>query len=713
MGLTHRSTGSRTLGRHAPRRTDPGQKVIALAGNPNVGKSTVFNALTGMNQHTGNWPGKTVTSAEGVCTCGGRQYRLVDLPGTYSLMAHSAEEEVARNFLCFSAPDAVCVVCDATCLERNLNLVLQTLEITPRTVVCVNLMDEARRLHIRIDLAALQRQLGVPVAGCSARRKGSAAKIAALWEQSMEPDAALTPAVVRYPDAVEAALRPLCAALRRLDCRGLSPRWLALRLLEQDGSLLEELDRYLGAGFRQDAGLFLAMQQAEKTLAEAAISPETLKDLIVTALMQTAEAIAAAVVTNEGKHYSAADRRLDRILTSRRTGYPIMLALLAFIFWLTLSGANLPSQLLADGLFGLQDRLSTLLLHAGAPLWLHDALVLGIYRVAAWVVSVMLPPMAIFFPLFTLLEDIGYLPRVAYNLDKPLKRCGACGKQALTMCMGFGCNAAGVVGCRIIDSPRERLLAILTNNFVPCNGRFPTLVNLILIFFVGTAGGAGRSVLSALMLTGIILLGILATFGVTKLLSRTLLRGVPSSFTLELPPFRRPQVGQVLLRSVFDRTLFVLGRAVTAAAPAGLLLWLMANLTVDGCSLLSLCAAFLDPFARLMGLDGVILIAFILGLPANEIVIPIILMAYLSQGTLQDPTSLAAMRELFLANGWTPVTALCTMLFSLMHWPCATTLITIKKETGSRKWTALAAVLPTLCGMAACMLVNAVGSLFL
>ncbi len=713
MGLTHRSTGSRTLGRHAPRRTDPGQKVIALAGNPNVGKSTVFNALTGMKQHTGNWPGKTVTSAEGVCTYGGRQYRLVDLPGTYSLMAHSAEEEVARNFLCFSAPDAVCVVCDATCLERNLNLVLQTLEITPRTVVCVNLMDEARRLHIRIDLAALQRQLGVPVAGCSARRKGSAAKIAALWEQVMEPDTALTSTVVRYPDTVEAALRPLCAALRRLDCQGLSPRWLALRLLEQDGSLLEELDRYLGAGFRQDAGLFLAMQQAEKTLAEAGISPEVLKDLIVTALMQTAEAIAAAVVTDEGKHYSAADRRLDRILTSRRTGYPIMLALLAFIFWLTLSGANLPSQLLADGLFGLQDRLSTLLLHAGAPLWLHDALVLGIYRVAAWVVSVMLPPMAIFFPLFTLLEDIGYLPRVAYNLDKPLKRCGACGKQALTICMGFGCNAAGVVGCRIIDSPRERLMAILTNNFVPCNGRFPTLVNLILIFFVGTAGGAGRSVLSALMLTGIILLGILATFGVTKLLSCTLLRGVPSSFTLELPPFRRPQVGQVLLRSVCDRTLFVLGRAVTAAAPAGLLLWLMANLTVDGRSLLSLCAAFLDPFARLMGLDGVILIAFILGLPANEIVIPIILMAYLSQGTLQDPTSLAAMRELFLANGWTPVTALCTMLFSLMHWPCATTLITIKKETGSRRWTALAAVLPTLCGMAACMLVNAVGSLFL
>ena len=431
-----------------------------------------------------------------------------------------------------------------------------------------------------------------------------------------------------------------------------------------------------------------------------------LPERTVATLAGEASRLAEAVVTGEEKSYSTADRRLDKVLTGRRWGIPIMLGLLAVIFWLTISGANLPSALLAKGLFRLQDLLSGALLGLGVPLWLHDALILGVYRVAAWVVSVMLPPMAIFFPLFTLLEDMGYLPRVAYNLDRPLKRCGACGKQALTICMGFGCNAAGVVGCRIIDSPRERLLAILTNSFVPCNGRFPTLVNLILLFFVGTAAGPGQSVLSALLLTGFILLGAAATFAVTGLLSRTVLRGVPSSFTLELPPYRRPQWGQVIVRSVFDRTLFVLARAVKAAAPAGLLLWLMANLTIGGSTILAHCAGFLEPAGRALGMDGVILLAFLLGLPANEIVVPIMLMGYLSQGVLQQPEGLAQMQGVFLANGWTPVTALCVMLFMLMHWPCATTLMTIRKETGSLKWTLLAAALPTLCGTLACLLVN-------
>ena len=403
--------------------------------------------------------------------------------------------------------------------------------------------------------------------------------------------------------------------------------------------------------------------------------------------------------------YNARDRKLDRILTSKRTGFPIMLALLLVVFWLTITGANYPSQWLADGLFWVQDRLTDFFTWMHAPAWLHGALVLGVYRVLAWVVSVMLPPMAIFFPLFTLLEDFGYLPRIAFNLDKYFKKACACGKQALTMCMGFGCNAAGVVGCRIIDSPRERLIATITNNFVPCNGRFPTLIAIITMFFVGTAGGFASSFLSALGLTLVILLGVGMTLLVSRLLSKTILKGVPSSFTLELPPYRTPQVGKVIVRSIFDRTLFVLGRAAAVAAPAGLILWLMANVTVGDMSLLAHCSQFLDPFGRLLGLDGTILMAFILGFPANEIVIPIVIMAYMAKGSLTDMSNLNELHTLLTNNGWTWLTAVCTMLFSLMHWPCSTTCMTIHKETQSLKWTAVSFAVPTVIGMLVCLLV--------
>ena len=714
MGLTKSSVGIRAIDTGpAIQKLSPDDKVIALAGNPNVGKSTVFNALTGLNQHTGNWPGKTVTNAQGRCTAGGRSYVMVDIPGAYSLMAHSAEEEVARNFICFGEPDAVVVVCDATCLERNLNLVLQTLEISRRVVVCVNLMDEAERKGIKLDLELLSGRLGVPVVGTTARRKKSLRLLTDCLERVCSAPEPGEPFSVRYPDAIEDAVALLEPLVEEKSAGRLNSRWLSLRLLDQDDSLIREINACLGEDFLRDEALQSALGEAMALLRERGVeNTDQLKDMTVAALIHSAEAICCGAVTCERSQYAETDRRLDRLLTGRLTGYPVMLALLALIFWLTISGANYPSQLLADGLFRVQDRLTELFEYLNAPDWLHGVLVLGAYRVLAWVVSVMLPPMAVFFPLFTLLEDAGYLPRVAYNLDKPFKRCRACGKQALTMCMGFGCNAAGVVGCRIIDSPRERLLAILTNNFVPCNGRFPTLIALLTMFFVGTAGGGLSPVLSALLLTAAIVLGVGITFAVTKLLSETLLRGVPSSFTLELPPYRKPQIGKVLVRSVFDRTLFVLGRAAAVAAPAGLVIWLMANITAGGVSILAHCAAFLDPFARLMGLDGVILLAFILGFPANEIVIPIIIMAYTAQGSILELDSLAQMKDLFVQNGWTWVTAVSVMLFSLNHWPCSTTLLTIKKETGSLKWTALAAAVPTAVGVALCILFNAVAGLF-
>jgi len=710
LGLTAKSVSLKAVDRGFEIRKQTGQeRVIAIAGNPNVGKSTLFNALTGMNQHTGNWPGKTVTNAQGYLNTKKQSYVLVDIPGTYSLMAHSAEEEVARNFICFGKPDAVVVVCDATCLERNMNLVLQTMEISTNVIVCVNLIDEAKRKNISLDLEKLEKNLGVPVVATVARKKRTLHALTEALDTMMENKKTSPAGVVRYPEDIENAISELEPIIDKKIGGALSSRWLSLRLLDRDKSLSREIEKYLGVNLFKDAEIVAALGRVRARL--KLFGQEKIEDSIVSSLVREGEKNCNGVISS-GEGYHAIDRRIDRVLTGKWLGFPVMLCLLAAVFWLTIVGANYPSQLLSQALFWVQERLTDFFISVNAPNWLHGALVLGVYRVLAWVVSVMLPPMAIFFPLFTLLEDLGYLPRVAYNLDKPFHSCNACGKQALTMCMGFGCNAAGVVGARIIDSPRERLLAILTNNFVPCNGRFPTLIAVLTMFFIGAAGGALSSVTSALLLTLVILVGIGMTFLMTKLLSKTLLKGVPSSFTLELPPYRKPQIGKTIVRSIFDRTLFVLGRAAAVAAPAGLLIWIMANVTVNDVSLLSHCAEFIDPFARLMGIDGVILIAFILGFPANEIVVPIIIMAYMAQGSLVEISALGEMKQLFVDNGWTWITAVNVMIFSLMHWPCSTTLLTVKKETGSLKWTAVAAILPTIAGIVCCICFTAIARLF-
>jgi ferrous iron transport protein B len=685
-------------------------KIIALAGNPNVGKSTIFNSLTGMHQHTGNWPGKTVVNACGNCKYNNKDFLLVDLPGTYSLMAHSSEEETARDFICFGKPDVVIVICDATCMERNLNLVLQTMELTDHVIVCINLMDEAKSKKISIDLKILQQELKVPVLGTSATHKKG---IRTLLEEVAKPGVPIILPPVHYDESIEVAITLLLPYLENKLPETINARWVALRLLDYDESLIKALERHLGITLLTDASLDIRLNEAYTYLEHHGISKEKIKDSIVTSILSRAEEISIKTIKSENDVSDNRDRKIDTILTGKPFGVPIMILLLLVVFWITIVAANYPSSLIFNLLFWIEGKLLLGADLLGAPAWLSGVIILGAYRVLAWVVAVMLPPMAIFFPLFTLLEDLGYLPRVAFNLDHQFKKACTCGKQALTMCMGFGCNAAGIIGCRIIDSPRERLIAIITNNFVPCNGRFPTLISIIAVFFVWGYSGFTGSFLSAALLTLVILFGIGMTFGVSRLLSKTILKGVPSSFALELPPYRKPQIGKVIVRSIFSKTLFVLWRAVRVAAPAGIIIWTFANVTVGGSSILNLCSSFLDPVGKLMGLDGVILMAFLLGLPANEIVIPILIMAYLGEGNIMELSSLSELRELLISNGWTWLTAICFMIFSLMHWPCSTTIITIKKETQSIKWTLLSFLIPTMIGFTLCCLVTALVNMYL
>ena len=706
MGLTRSSVGSALLNDEF--QIEKRGRVVALAGNPNVGKSTVFNALTGLKQHTGNWPGKTIENATGYYEFQGKEYTLVDIPGTYSLLANSKEEEIARDFICFGDPDVSVVVADATCLERNLNLVLQTLEITNRVVVCLNLMDQANRNGIHIDTKKLSSLLGVPVVETTARSGKGLKALMETVQKVCENPAASRGYQIRYHAQIEQALAILQPSLEKLLGQKMSARWMALRLLEGEAVLLSSAEKKLGFSLLENPEI-----QSKLIEAKAVLGEENYRDRLVADITSAADYLYHSCVREENRGYHARDGKIDRILTSKRTGIPIMLLFLAGILWLTIEGANYPSQLLSNLLFGLEEKLFALFEAIHAPDWLTGAMVTGVYRTLAWVVSVMLPPMALFFPLFTLLEDSGYLPRIAFNLDHYFKKAHAHGKQALTTCMGFGCNACGVMGCRIIDSPRERLIAILTNSFVPCNGRFPTITSIIAMFFItGAMTGALESLYSTLILMAVILLGIFLTLLISRLLSKTVLKGMPSSFVLELPPYRKPQFGKVLVRSLFDRTLFVLGRAVTVAIPAGLIIWCMANIDINGISILKYCTDFLDPFGRFFGMDGVIIMAFLLGLPANEIVIPIIVMCYLGTGSLSEFENLQQLRILLVENGWTWLTAVCTLIFTLLHFPCGTTLATIKKETGSKKWTVLSFLLPTACGLLLCLVITSIARLF-
>ena len=638
MGLSKNSTGKKVISNIED--FNNVDYTIAIAGNPNVGKSTIFNSLTGMHQHTGNWTGKTVENAAGICNYKNKRYLLVDIPGTYSLIADSEEEKIARNYISSGKADVTLVIVDATCLERNLNLVFQIMNLTPKVIVCVNLLDEARKKGISVDIGKLSNLLGIPVVGTIARKKKTLTNLENTLYNACEGN------LTFFPNKIEV---------------------------------------------QNDDETFLSK------------------------VFEKAHNISGEVCSIENQNYNERDKRIDRILTSKKFGIPIMILFFCLIFWITIVGANYPSELLSNLFASIEPWLRNIFINISAPAWLISLLFDGIYKTVTWIISVMLPPLAIFFPLFTLLEDLGYLPRIAFNLDKCFKKCCSSGKQALTMCMGFGCNAAGVIGCRIISSKRERLIAILTNSFVPCNGRFPFLITIATIFFSG-AIYSGETLKSSLISTFIVFIviciGIGFTFLVSYVLSKTILKGSTDCTLLELPPYRKPQIGKILVHSLVDRILFVLGRALSVAVPAGIILWILSNIHIADLSLLTYVANFFDPFARLMGLDGYILTAFILGLPANEIVLPIILMCYMQAGSLVDMSNIHSIFEILSNNGWTIVTAINVMLFSLLHFPCATTLLTIKKETKSWKWCFVSFILPTVIGIIMCMIVNLIFNIF-
>ena len=688
---------------------------IALAGNPNTGKSTVFNALTGLRQHTGNWPGKTVTRAEGSFSFHDQRYRIIDLPGTYSLLSTSEDEEVARDFILFGKPDVTVIVVDASRLERNLSLALQILEITDKAVLCLNLMDEARRHHITIDTRTLSRDLGIPVVATSARTKeGIPDLLFAIEEVVSGKFQTKKQTYIDLPKENAEAIAELQSALSELNPELPNTRWLAMRLIEGDESVQKGVEE----------GTFSAENNPEKQSRVLRIADEYHKilgdsyrnDLVEAIYAQATTLINASVSTDFSARSFRVDRAIDRVVTHKIWGFPIMFLLLAGVLWITIIGANYPSQWLSDLFVGwlyplLKDGANAL----HFPWWLSGFLIDGVYLATTWVISVMLPPMAIFFPLFTLLEDFGYLPRVAFNLDKLFRTAGAHGKQALTMSMGFGCNAAGVVATRIINSPREKLIAIITNNFSLCNGRWPTQILIATLFIGALVPKQWSGTVAMLAVIGIAVLGIVFSFLTSWLLSKTLLKGESSFFVLELPPYRPPRFFQTLYTSLIDRTLIVLWRAIVFAAPAGAVIWLICNLQIAQQPIALWLIQGLDPIGVFIGLNGVILLAYIVAIPANEIVIPTVLMLttmVLGQtavgegaGVLME-ASTSQVGVLLHAGGWTLLTAVNLMLFSLLHNPCSTTIYTIYKETQSKKWTLIATLLPVLYGIVVCFLVT-------
>lgn len=665
---------------------------VLLAGNPNVGKSTIFNTLTGMRQHTGNWSGKTVENAVGELDLDGDHYHLIDLPGTYSLTPSSEEERVAVESICFCPADAMIVVGDATNPARSVALARQIAEVRGSVLLCLNLADEARRRRIGMDIEGLSKAIGIPIVTVTARKKEGYADLLGKLQKLCSAPTAAVPVSYGNADTVLEKMEHLLVPYCRSTC---SARYAAGRILEDDLPAIATMQEKLSL----PADLLL---RADEVLQ---LYTGPIADYSLTEHLYRESAALTARYQSGGGDIPLLTRFLDRLLLGK-AGILLLLLLVSILLWISLVAANYPGEWLSAGFATIESALRPLTTFL--PSFWEGLLWDGGWRVLTWVVAVMLPPMAIFFPLFTLMEDFGLLPRIAFLLDAPFEAAGTSGKQSLPMCMSLGCNCTGVVGTRIIDDPLERKVAIATLNFIPCNGRFPTLLCLISLFGRGS-GLHGIAQLGWLLLLLCFSVGM--TMLMTVVLRQTVYRGEAVSPIMELPLYRPPQVGRVLLRSLLDRTLRVLLRAMVAAFPAGCIIWLLANLRIGNLSVLGELARLLEPFGIAMGLDGAILASFLLGLPANEIVLPILLMCYSEGGSLVTAEG-AALESALTAAGWTGVTALCAGIFCICHFPCLTALATIRKETGDENLTVLSVVLPTTVGILLCMAVNLIAKFF-
>lgn len=673
-------------------------KTVALVGNPNVGKSTVFNELTGMHTHTGNWTGKTVDAIKGKFYYKFNDYEITDLPGTYSLLSRSEDEKIARNHICFEKPDTVVCVVDSTSLERNLNLVLQVAQMTDNMIVVLNLCDAAKKSGIMVNDEKLSEMLGVPVVCATAKSGKGINELLENIHNSVNNKNENKSLKIIYSSPIEMAVRKLERELKViLDGKDFNYRFLAERIL-QDRDFIDDLENYLKINLKDDYRFSSALIKADEILERFGFTDD-IGEMMGNEIIKKAKSIFEFCVK---KDFSLDNKKswADKLLVGKYTSTLSMLVVFAFILWLTIVGSNYPSEMLKQLVDLGEAKITEFLNSVGTPSVIVSLLCSGIYRVLGWVVAVMLPPMAIFFPLFALAEDIGILPRIAFNLDPYFSKCNACGKQALTTCMGFGCNAVGVTGARIIDSPRERLIAIITNSLTPCNGRFPFLIILISMFFVKD------SFFGALVLLLFICVSVIYTMFSSFVLSKTVLKGEKSSFVLELPSFRKPKFFTVVWDALKEKVIFVLARAVCVAAPAGLIIWILANIQTNGVSLLNHFANFLNPLGEFLGMDGTMMVAFLLGFPANEIVLPIALMTYLCSNGLVDFSSAESIRMILVDNGWTVTTAICACAFSMFHFPCSTTMLTIYKETKSVKWSAVSFLLPLVLGIFTCALLN-------